>query len=176
MTRPEHHVAEACHRQLLPARECPRLLEGRSGKRLDVEGWRGRDRGRSRSRKRRRGARRARPLAVSIGEELGQSRRHNLRASRRERVQQVSERRARRRLVKQAARGGAPTLKADGGSPAQRARPTTAPMPILIADLHCPKALRTKLKRRADPDGLVVCGRGGELELPALHAACIIAT
>ena len=48
-------------------------------------------------------------------------------------------------------------------------------MPILIADLHCPKALRTKLRRRADPDGLVVCGRGGELELPALHAACIIA-
>ena len=48
-------------------------------------------------------------------------------------------------------------------------------MPILIADLHCPKALRTKLKRRADPDGLVACGRSGELELPALHAACIIA-
>ena len=48
-------------------------------------------------------------------------------------------------------------------------------MPILLADLHCPKALRTKLRRRADPDGLVVCGRDGELELPALHAACIIA-
>lgn len=48
-------------------------------------------------------------------------------------------------------------------------------MPILLADLHRPKALRTKLKRRADPDGLVVCGRDGRLELPALHAACIIA-
>ena len=46
-------------------------------------------------------------------------------------------------------------------------------MPIRCDDLDCPKTLRTKLRRRADPDGLVVFeGPNGDRIRPALHEAC----